>query len=181
MAGLGQNPLIPNAINPLIPNFYGFGGMPGAGAGLIPGYSPNLLGQMAMMQQVQAAASLASRPGGEVEGDVTPDDEELEEGEISPPRTPTAVPTFPIKREKSPDVDSEKQLKELEKEREKEKERREKEQKEEERRKALVLLTQERDRLKQEEERAKEKEAEKAREREKLKEREAVEKERPPF
>ena len=52
MAGLGQNPLIPNAINPLIPNFYGFGGMPGAGAGLIPGYSPNLLGQMAMMQQV---------------------------------------------------------------------------------------------------------------------------------
>ena len=53
MAGLGQNPLIPNAINPLIPNFYGFGGMPGAGAGLIPGYSPNLLGQMAMMQQVR--------------------------------------------------------------------------------------------------------------------------------
>ena len=52
MAGLGQNPLIPNAINPLIPNFYGFGGMPGAGAGLIPGLSPNLLGQMAMMQQV---------------------------------------------------------------------------------------------------------------------------------
>ena len=34
----------------------------------------------------QAAASLASRPGGEGEGDVTPDDEELEEGEISPPR-----------------------------------------------------------------------------------------------
>merc|ERR1712110_1314649 len=163
-----------------IPNFYGFGGMSGAGAGLIPGLSPNLLGQMAMMQQVQAAASLASRPGGEGEGDVTPDDEELEEGEISPPRTPTAVPTFPIKREKSPEVDSEKQQKELEKEREreKEKERREKEQKEEERRKALVLLTQERDRLKQEEERAKEKEAEKAREREKLKEREAVEKER---
>ena len=101
MAGLGQNPLIPNPINPLIPNFYGFGGMPGAGAGLIPGLSPNLLGQMAMMQQaclencplgvssivqVQAAASLASRPGGEGEGDVTPDDEELEEGEISPPR-----------------------------------------------------------------------------------------------
>merc|ERR1712130_334372 len=113
MAGMGQNPLIPNTINPLIPNFYGFGGMPGAGAGLIPGLSPNLLGQMAMMQQVQAAASLASRPGGEGEGDVTPDDDELEEGEISPPRTPTAVPTFPIKREKSPDVDSEKQQKNL--------------------------------------------------------------------
>ena len=58
MAGLGQNPLIPNAINPLIPNFYGFGGMPGAGAGLIPGYSPNLLGQMAMMQQVLLRDSL---------------------------------------------------------------------------------------------------------------------------
>merc|ERR1711879_841825 len=113
MAGLGQNPLIPNPINPLIPNFYGFGGMSGAGAGLIPGLSPNLLGQMAMMQQVQAAASLASRPG-DGEGDVTPDDEDLEEGEISPPRTPTAVPTFPIKREKSPEVDaaSEKQKKE---------------------------------------------------------------------
>merc|ERR1712228_381085 len=173
MAGLGQNPLIPNPINPLIPNFYGFGGMSGAGAGLIPGLSPNLLGQMAMMQQVQAAASLASRPG-DGEGDVTPDDEDLEEGEISPPRTPTAVPTFPIKREKSPEVDaaSEKQKKELEKEKErerelekerekekeKEREKREKEKQEEERRKALVLLTQERDRLKQEEERAKEKE-----------------------
>merc|ERR1712211_30632 len=92
--------------NPLIPNFYGFGGMPGAGAGLIPGLSPNLLGQMAMMQQVQAAASLASQPG---EGDVTPYDDDLEEGEISPPRTPTAVPTFPIKKEKSPDVEAERQ------------------------------------------------------------------------
>ena len=60
MAGLGQNPLIPNAINPLIPNFYGFGGMPGAGAGLIPGYSPNLLGQMAMMQQVRLQNCLHS-------------------------------------------------------------------------------------------------------------------------
>merc|ERR1712001_378850 len=143
MAGLGQNPLIPNAINPLIPNFYGFGGMPGAGAGLIPGYSPNLLGQMAMMQQVQAAASLASRPGGEGEGDVTPNDEDLEEGEISPPRTPTAVPTFPIKKEKSPDVEAERQKeiekekerekeKETEREKEKERERREKEKKDEE-------------------------------------------------
>ena len=58
MAGMGQNPLIPNTINPLIPNFYGFGGMPGAGAGLIPGLSPNLLGQMAMMQQVLLRDSL---------------------------------------------------------------------------------------------------------------------------
>merc|ERR1711874_134781 len=143
--GLGQNPLIPNPINPLIPNFYGFGGMPGAGAGLIPGLSPNLLGQMAMMQQVPAAASLASQPG---EGDVTPDDDDLEEGEISPPRTPTAVPTFPIKKEKSPDVEAERQReiekekekekeKEREREKEKEREKREKEKKDEEERKKL--------------------------------------------
>ena len=57
LGALPSNPLIPGG-NPLIPNplmnFYGFGGMPGAAASLIPGLTPNLLGQMAMMQQVCA-------------------------------------------------------------------------------------------------------------------------------
>merc|ERR1712105_45980 len=108
----GQNPLIPN---PLM-NFYGFGGIPAAAAGLIPGFNPNLLGQMAMMQQVQAAANIASGSG---DTDDIAADSELEEGEISPPRTPTAVPTFPVKKEKSPDVEiiQEQREKELERER----------------------------------------------------------------
>merc|ERR1712013_309034 len=69
-------------MNPLFPmNLYGFGGIP---ANLIPGFNPNLLNTMAFMQQAAANAAAAGR-----DSDTVTLDDELEEGEISPPDTPT--------------------------------------------------------------------------------------------
>jgi len=88
----GMNPMQ----NPLFPmNLYGFGGIP---ANLIPGFNPNLLNTMALMQHAQAAAAANAATGG---GDdaVTLDDE-LEEGEISPPDTPTLEKYAPLNTQK---------------------------------------------------------------------------------
>merc|ERR1712142_935222 len=161
----GMTPGVPGVpgMNPLFPmNLYGFGGIP---ANLIPGFNPNLLNTMAFMQQAAAnAAAAAAR-----DSDTVTLDDELEEGEISPPDTPTPPKNVQLqpKREKSPDVEilvekkdlkkeeakkreeervkKEKEAekeKEREKERKKEKERIERErekQREEERQKLLIL------------------------------------------
>merc|ERR1712130_963697 len=71
--------------------------------GLIPGFNPNLLNTMAFMQQAAANAAAAGR-----DSDAVTIDDELEEGEISPPDTPT--PPKPAKqnqpkKEPSPDVE----------------------------------------------------------------------------
>ena len=79
----GKNPLLPM-------NLYGFGGIP---ANLIPGLNSNLLNTMAFMQQ-QAAANAAAAAGRD--SDTVTLDDELEEGEISPPDTPT--PPKPLKQ-----------------------------------------------------------------------------------
>merc|ERR1719348_2276568 len=88
-------------MNPLFPmNLYGFGGIP---ANLIPGFNPNLLNTMAFMQQAAANAAAAGR-----DSDTVTIDDELEEGEISPPDTPTpqkpAKQNLP-KKEPSPDLE----------------------------------------------------------------------------
>merc|ERR1712013_126450 len=79
---------------------YGFGGIP---ANLIPGFNPNLLNTMAFMQRAAANAAAAGR-----DSDTVTLDDELEEGEISPPDTPTP-PKPPkqntSKKEPSPDVE----------------------------------------------------------------------------
>jgi len=162
--GAGMNPLH----NPLIPNFgmgtlYGFGNIP---TNLIPGFNPGLLNTVAMMQQ--AAANQAANTSKDSDSAVTIDSE-LEEGEISPPDTPT-VPVkvkneikeeVVIKQEKEDESKlEEERLRREEKEREaeaarkKEQERleKEREKKREEERQKLLLLSQERDRLKKIEE-----------------------------
>merc|ERR1711874_171940 len=91
-------------MNPLLPmNLYGFGGMGGIPPNLIPGLNSNLLNTMAFMQQAAANAAAAGR-----DSDTVTLDDELEEGEISPPDTPT--PPKPTKqkqtkKEPSPDVE----------------------------------------------------------------------------
>ena len=159
MTGLPGNPLQ----NPLIPNMgmgmnlYGFGNIP---ASLVPGFNPGLMNMATMMQQAAASQVNTSRDGSDSAVTL---DSELEEGEISPPDTPT------IKQENDEDSvnkEEEERLRKEEKEREleiarkKEKERIEKErdkQREEDRQK-LLLLSRERERLKaKEEEKEKEK------------------------
>merc|ERR1719461_1215880 len=73
--------------NPLIPNFgmnlYGFGQIP---ASLIPGFTPLAMANAMAMAAASSAAN-TSRDSSD-QSAVTLDDE-LEEGEISPPDTPT--------------------------------------------------------------------------------------------
>ena len=160
-----QNPLIPQ--NPFGMNLYGFGNIP---ANLIPGFNPGLMNAMAMMQQA-ATAQAAANTSRDSDSAVTLDDE-LEEGEISPPDTPD-VPVKvkkeveeEAKRKEEEKKKEEERLRKEEKDREaeiarkKEKERieREQEKQRQEERKKLLLLSQERDRLKKmEEEKEKEK------------------------
>merc|ERR1712112_75630 len=138
-------------------NLYGFGNIP---ANLIPGWNPNLLTTMALMKQAASANQSAANTSRDSDSSAVTLDDELEEGEISPPDTPT----LPVNIKK--EVDDEEKIREAErkeeerirkeeKEREaeiakkKEKERLEKErekQREEERQK-LILLSKERDRL----------------------------------
>ena len=176
--GMGSNPLIPN----LGMNLYGFGNIP---ASLLPGFNPGLM-NMAMMQQ-QAAASQAANTSRDTGSDsaVTLDDE-LEEGEISPPDTPDVstkvkqevVEPEPVKIKKEVDDRSRQEEKEREAEiaRRKEKERieREREKQREEDRQKLLLLSKERERLQKEkeEEKVKEKREKADRERDKSVEKE---------
>ena len=165
-----QNPLIPNP-SMMGMNLYGFGNIP---ANLIPGWNPNLLTTMALMKQAASANQSAANTSRDSDASAVTLDDELEEGEISPPDTPT----LPVNIKK--EVDDEEKIREAERKKEeerirkeekereaeiakkKEKERLEKErekQREEERQK-LILLSKERDRL-EEKKRLEEKEKEK--------------------
>merc|ERR1740137_47895 len=109
MSGGMQNPLIPQF--PM--NLYGFGGIP---ANLIPGFNPNLLNTMALMQQA-AVANAANQAAANRDSDTVNLDDELEEGEISPPDTPTLpVMSNPPKRDRSPDIEIIEEKKDLKKE-----------------------------------------------------------------
>merc|ERR1719445_1037624 len=78
LPGLAPNPLIPN----FGMNLYGFGNIP---ASLIPGFNPLA---MANAMAMAAASSGGNNSRDSDQSAVTLDDE-LEEGEISPPDTPT--------------------------------------------------------------------------------------------
>jgi len=170
LPGLAPNPLIPN----FGMNLYGFGNIP---ASLIPGFNPLA---MANAMAMAAASSGGNNSRDSDQSAVTLDDE-LEEGEISPPDTPTLPARVKTEegeetsKEEEEKRDEEENLRRDEKEREaqaemtrmKEREKLEKErekQREIERQK-LLLLSKERERLRKIEE-EKERERERERERE---------------
>ena len=172
--------------NPLIPNFgmnlYGFGQIP---ASLIPGFNPLAMANAMAMAAASSAAN-TSRDSSD-QSAVTLDDE-LEEGEISPPDTPT-LPAR-VKTETSDDAstnqeDEQRNEEEIQRREEKEREaqaelnrkkerekiEREREKQREEERQKLLLLSKERERLRkidEEKEREKTVESERSKDKEKI-------------